>query len=129
LKIEKEHLLTLIDNLDLKAEITPLDDAERKIMRDAQDELANLRRQEESKWAQRAKVKFIQEGGHNTKFFHLIANGKHRRKKIFNLNKKKEQIIGQENLKNYISEYYKQLFGPVFTNSYVMEESIIHDIR
>jgi hypothetical protein len=129
LKIEKEHLLTLIDNLDLKAEITPLDDAERKIMRDAQDELANLRRQEESKLAQRAKVKFIQEGGHNTKFFHLIANGKHRRKKIFNLNKKKEQIIGQENLKNYISEYYKQLFGPVFTNSYVMEESIIHDIR
>jgi hypothetical protein len=63
LKIEKEHLLTLIDNLDLKAEITPLDDAERKIMRDAQDELANLRRQEESKWAQRAKVKFIQDGG------------------------------------------------------------------
>jgi hypothetical protein len=69
LKIEKEHLLTLIDNLDLKAEITPLDDAERKLMCGAQDELPNLRRQEETKWEQRAKVKFIQEGGHDTNFF------------------------------------------------------------
>jgi hypothetical protein len=46
-------------------------------MRQANDELAKLRRNEESKWAQRAKVKHIQEGGDNTKYFHLISNGKH----------------------------------------------------
>jgi hypothetical protein len=40
--------------------------------------LANLRRDEETKWAQRVKVKHIQEGGNNKKYFHLIANGKHR---------------------------------------------------
>jgi hypothetical protein len=44
-----------------------------------------LRRDEESKWAQRAKVKHIQEGGNNMKYFHLGANGKHRRKFIFQL--------------------------------------------
>jgi hypothetical protein len=38
---------------------------------------------EETKWAQRAKVKYVQEGGNNTMYIHLIANGKHRRKKIF----------------------------------------------
>jgi hypothetical protein len=31
------------------------------------------------------KVKHIQEGGNDTKYFHLVANGKHRRKKIFQL--------------------------------------------
>jgi hypothetical protein len=40
---------------------------------------------EEAKWAQRAKVKHVQEGGNNTRYFHLIANGKHRKKKIFQL--------------------------------------------
>jgi hypothetical protein len=46
-------------------------------MRQANDELAKLRRNEESKWAQREKVKHIMKGGDNTKYFHLIANGKH----------------------------------------------------
>jgi hypothetical protein len=59
----------------------------------------------------RAKVKHIQEGGNNTKYFHLIANGKHRRKKIIQLEQEEGTIIGQENLKNYISQYYKSLFG------------------
>jgi hypothetical protein len=60
--VEKGHLLGVIDTLDLKAETTPLDDVERKTMRDAQDELAKPRRQEESKWAQRVKVRYIKEG-------------------------------------------------------------------
>jgi hypothetical protein len=37
---------------------------------------------EETKWAQCAKVKHIQEGGNNIKYFHLIADGKHRKKKL-----------------------------------------------
>jgi hypothetical protein len=57
--VEKGHLLGVIDTLDLKAETTPLDDVERKTMRDA---LAKPRRQEESKWAQRVKVRYIKEG-------------------------------------------------------------------
>jgi hypothetical protein len=51
--------------------------------------LAKLRRDAEIKWAQRAKVKHIQEGCNNTKYFPLIANGKHRRKKIFQLEQDK----------------------------------------
>jgi hypothetical protein len=48
------------------------------------ERLAILRRNEESKWAQHAKGKYIQEGGDNTKYFHLIANGKHRKIFFFN---------------------------------------------
>jgi hypothetical protein len=82
-KKEKERLLNIIDSLDIKAEISPLSECERKEKKEADERIAFLRRNEESKWAQRAKVKYIQEGGDNTKYFHLIANGKHRKKKIF----------------------------------------------
>jgi hypothetical protein len=127
-KIEKERLSKIIDNLDKKAETLPLNEEERISMRVANETLAKLRRSEESKWAQRAKIKHIQEGGDNTKYFHLIANGKNRRKKIFQLEQVEGTIVGQENLKLYISEYYKKLFGPPMDNSCVMIESMNQDI-
>jgi exonuclease III len=128
-KIEKERLSYIIDVLDKKAETCPLSDGERMSMRQARDELAKLRRSEESKWAQRAKVKHIQEEGDNTKYFHLIANGKHRRKKIYQLEQEEGTIVGQENLKTYISEYYKTLFGPPISNTCELIESRTQDIR
>jgi hypothetical protein len=41
----------------------------------------------------------VQEGGSNTKYFHLVANGKHRKKKIFQLEQDEGIIVGQDNLK------------------------------
>jgi hypothetical protein len=73
--------------------------------------ILKLRREEESKWTQRAKVKHVQEDGNNTKYFHHVANGKHRKKKIFQLEQDEGTIVGDENLKVFISEYYKKLFG------------------
>jgi hypothetical protein len=89
----------------------PLSESERICKKEANERLLSLRRDKESKWAQRAKVKYIQEGGDNTKYFHLIANGKHRKKTIFQLEQDERTIIGEENLKVFISEYYKGLFG------------------
>jgi hypothetical protein len=67
----------------------------RELQKKESDEcLAKLRRAEETKWAQRAKVKHVQEGGNNTKYFHLIANGKHRKKKIFQLEHDEGTIVG-----------------------------------
>jgi exonuclease III len=62
-KKEKERLLKIIDGLDLKAENIPLNSSERETLKEANEKIAMLRRDEESKWAQRAKVKHIQEGG------------------------------------------------------------------
>jgi mannosylglycoprotein endo-beta-mannosidase len=97
-------------------------------MRNVNDELAQLRRDEETKWAQQAKVKHIQEGGNNTKYFHLIANGKHRRKKILQLEQREGTIVGQNSLKTYIFEYYKSLFGDPTPNHFGMLESENNDI-
>jgi hypothetical protein len=110
-KKEKERLTLLIDELDLKAEVIPLSTAEGAAKKEADEGLANLRHEEETKWAQRAEVEHIQEGGNNTKYFHLIGNGKHRKKWIFQLEQDEGTILGQENLKTFITEYYKKLFG------------------
>ena len=63
IKKEKERLLGIIDSLDIKAETLPLSDNERNTLKLANDSLNKLRRDEETKWAQRSKVKYIQEGG------------------------------------------------------------------
>jgi hypothetical protein len=85
-------------------------------------------RDEETKWVQHAKVKHIQEGGDNTKYFHLIANGKHRKKKFFQLEQDDGTIVGEENLKVYISEYYKRLFGEPVASSFSLLEGHVDDI-
>jgi hypothetical protein len=51
----------------------------RGLKKEADIALAKLRRDEEAKWTECAKVKHIQEGGNNTEYFHLIANGKDRK--------------------------------------------------
>jgi hypothetical protein len=97
-------------------------------LRETNYKLLKLRREEESKWAQRAKVKHVQEGGNNTKYFHLIANGKHRRKKIFQLEQDEGTIVGDDNLNFFISEYYKKLFGAPVQNGFSLCENSLSDI-
>ena len=87
-----------------------------------------MRREEEAKWAQRAKVKHVQQGGDNTRYFHLIANGKHRKKRIFQLEQDEGTIVGETNLKMFISEYYKKLFGASTPNNFTLDESYIDDL-
>jgi hypothetical protein len=83
-KKEKERLLSIIDSLDIQVETNPLSDVDRATLKYANERINKLRRDEETKWAQRAKVKYVQQSGNNTKYFHLITNGKHRKKKYFN---------------------------------------------
>jgi hypothetical protein len=64
---KKQRLLNNIDSLDI-AESTPLIAFKREAMKDAHEKVAKLRRDEKSKWTQRAKVKHIK-GGNNPKFF------------------------------------------------------------
>jgi hypothetical protein len=57
-----------------------------------------------------------------------VANGKHRRKKKFQLEQDEGTVVGQENLKRYISEYYKGIFGDPQPSTISMVESFNHDI-
>ena len=127
-KVEKERLLSLIQSLDIKAESMILQSAELQIKLEAEMRLKELLCEEELKWALRAKVRRVVQGDANTQFFHLIANGKHRKKRIFQLEQEEGTIVGQDNLIFYITEYYKKLFGPPEDSCVSLDESRIEDV-
>ena len=64
----------------------------------------------------------------NTKYFHLIANGKHRKTRIFQLEDGEKIIKGDDELKKYITEYYHGLFGPSDASLLSLDESRRDDI-
>ena len=67
--------------------------------REAGESLARSLREEDIKWAQRAKDKAVTECYNNARFFHLIASGKHMKKGIFQIKPNEGTIVDHENLK------------------------------
>ena len=92
------------------------------------NKLAEMLREEEIKWYQRAKVKKLLEGDSKTKYFQLIANGKHRKKEDILITRWNHIIRGDEELKKYITTYYKGLFGPPDNNDFNLDVTWIDDI-
>src|SRR6266542_6235945 len=101
----------MADALDKKAEIMLLSPQEITLKHYINERLARMLREEEIKWYQRAKVKDLLQGDSNTKYFHLVANGKHRKKRIYKLEHEGQIITGDAALKQHITSYYKDLFG------------------
>jgi hypothetical protein len=64
----------------------------------------------------------------NTRYFHSVANGRYRKKCIHNLIQDEGTIEGLDNLKNYITNYYKNLFGTHEECNFFMDETQIDDI-
>src|SRR3954471_1155462 len=85
-------------------------------------------REEELKWYQRSKSNFILKGDANTQYFQNVANGRHRKKSIHTLNQDEGMIEGQEQLKGYITSYYKGLFGTPVDSTLSMDETRTEDI-
>jgi hypothetical protein len=82
-KKEKITIPNKLDELDKKAETAILNEFELDLKHVLNERLAELLREEELKWYQRAKVKHLLEGDANTKYYHLLANGRHRKTHIF----------------------------------------------
>jgi hypothetical protein len=56
----------------------------------------------------------------------MVANRK-KRKKIFSLDHEHGRIEGQDNLKHFITDFYKQLLGPPDVNNFSLEDSWTSD--
>ena len=102
------------------AETRTLSDGERETLESARDDLVKLLREEELKFYQWAKATDILLGDNNTRYFQMVANGKHRKKRIFYLEHEGGEIEGQQNLKGYITQFYKELFGPAEENPFFL---------
>jgi hypothetical protein len=85
-------------------------------------------RGEELKWYQRSKSQIILEGDSNTRYFHSLANGRHRKKRICSLIQEEGTIEGHEQLKSYITNYYKCLFGAPEEGNFSLDECRTDDI-
>jgi mannosylglycoprotein endo-beta-mannosidase len=121
-------LLSLLDNLDKKAESSHLSDQEINLKHYLKESLVSLLREEELKWYERAKVKILLEGDANTRFFHLVANGKHRKQHIFKLENDQGVVVGDDCLKSHITNYYENLFGTPEASGISLMENQILDI-
>jgi hypothetical protein len=64
----------------------------------------------------------------NIKYFQLLASNRHEKTRIVQLEQEEGTIIGQTNLKNYITDYYKKLFGDSQPNHFSLDEDIRDDI-
>ena len=127
-KKEKIAILNKLDELDKKTEITALSEGELDLKHVLNERLAKLLREEEIKWYQRAKVKHLLECDANTKYYHLLANGRHRKTRIFQLEDENNIITGDAQLKEHITSYYKNLFGPSPNSHIMLDESQTDDI-
>jgi mannosylglycoprotein endo-beta-mannosidase len=127
-KKHKHDLLAKIDDLDRKAETVLLSAQEVELRHHLRGQLTKLLREEEIYWLQQSKATKLLQGDDNTKYFHLVANGRHRKTKIVQLEQEEGMIVGDENRKTYITEYYKGLFGPHSPNSFSMDETLRNDI-
>ena len=117
-----------IDILDRKAKTTLLSSQEVELRYHLKGQLTKLLREEEIYWLQRSKATKLLQGDDNTKYFHMIANVRHRKTKITQLEQEEGIIVGDANLKDYITDYYKRLFGPHLQNSFSLDETLRHDI-
>jgi mannosylglycoprotein endo-beta-mannosidase len=109
-KKEKKTLLNKLDELDKKAENSLLDELGLNLKHVLNERLAEILREEELKWYQRAKVKHLPEGDANTKYYHLLANGRHRKTRIFQLEDDHTVIDADAQLKQHITNYHKESF-------------------
>jgi hypothetical protein len=75
-----------------------------------------------------SKIKSEQSRDSNTKYFHLVANGKMRKSQIFQLEDGDHIIKGEEPLKSYIMNYYKKSFGPPDSGQFSLDEDKRDDI-
>jgi hypothetical protein len=111
-KTQKQSLQATINQLDVEAEVRHLSEVEQNDLALAREHLAQLLREEEINYFQRAKVKDVLLGdNNNTRYFQLVANGKHRRKLIFSLDQAEGKIDGQQNLKIILPIFIKSYLG------------------
>ena len=73
-------------------------------------------------------MKTLLEKDDNTRFFHLVANGKHQKQHIYKLENDQGVVIGDAQLKSYITQFYKDLFGPQDVSNITLKEDRIQDI-
>jgi hypothetical protein len=127
-KKEKQELLRKAEELDKKAESQLLSQQEWDLKQSINERINHLLSEEVVKWFQRAKSTRILKGDNNTKYFQMVANEKRRKTRILRLEQEEGIVEGEEQLNEYITNYYKSLFGKSEASSLSLNEAMVEDI-
>jgi hypothetical protein len=114
----------IIDDIKAFVEVRPLTAQEIELKNQSNADIVKLLWEEELKWYQRSKTQFIFEGNSYMRYFHSIANSRHRKKLIHSLVQDNCTIEGHEHLKSYITNYYKDIFGASEEGNFSLEQMI-----
>jgi hypothetical protein len=85
LKKKKLRLSSIIGDLEALTEVGPLSTQEIELKNQSNAKIASLLHEEKLKWYQHSKSQFILEGDLNIRYFHSVANSRHRKKHIHSL--------------------------------------------
>ena len=102
-----------IDKIDKESELIGLTAAKYRERKELDDRLHIIRKEEHVKWFQRLKEVDLVQGDSLTPYFMAKASGRKRKTKITSLDQEGVLITGDENILNFATSFYKELFGPV----------------
>jgi mannosylglycoprotein endo-beta-mannosidase len=108
---KKKQILAEIQNIDTEGGHNFLNEVQIRRRQNLEVKLEELMEAEEIYWQQKGGEKWILEGDGNTSFFHLVANGRRRKKSILSLNHEGECLTDPDKIQTMIYDFYKKLFG------------------
>ncbi|XP_039140432.1 uncharacterized protein LOC120277641 [Dioscorea cayenensis subsp. rotundata] len=115
IKLKKLGLLHEMDLLDRVRETRSLTPFEVNGEVHLRTKLGAILRQEETYWKQRARMNWIKEGDENTRFFHLVANGRRNRNFIPWVLRDNIRVDDIDGIGRTFTSYYQNLYGTELT--------------
>lgn len=108
----KMELVSRLEEIDKQAELNAAtsDWFDWKIRYEVEAQLVGVYAAEEVYWQKRRSEQWLLKGDANTDYFHKIANGRKRKASILSLEDDSRLITENEELREHITQYYKQLF-------------------
>ncbi|KAF9620692.1 hypothetical protein IFM89_013992 [Coptis chinensis] len=107
IKASYEHA---IDNLDKKEENEQLSEDEFLERANLRSDLQDLLKMEEINWKQKSRVKELQEGQSNTKYFHRVANMRNWHNSLSCLAIDGQVVRDGNVIREHISKFYAELY-------------------
>ncbi|XP_039144849.1 uncharacterized protein LOC120282161 [Dioscorea cayenensis subsp. rotundata] len=111
IKLKKLGILHEMDVLDRIRETRSLTPVEINAEVHLRTELGAILKQEETYWKQRARMTWFKEGDENTKFFHLVANGRRNRNFIPWVLRDNVRVEDFEGIGRTFTSFYQNLYG------------------
>lgn len=126
IQVEKKDsvdLRNLIDSLDKKSVVSPLNESDRLTRNQAMQRLLELERFHALDLKQKARIRWVIDGDENSRFFHGVINNRNRKHKIHGLLVDGRWSEDVQEIKSEVFKFYQNKFKeprssrPLFINS------------